>query len=758
MSGGSWDRLKAYALEHGALDDIDRVLIDNLAAKARREDDLAFRIVLACLIAAVRSGGLRIPVAGRGLEACLEGWLRGLYAAAARAGGADPDPAGFPEPGDLARRMAEDFTSSRLEGRYDGVLGRIEPGPGKPDPFLPLIVSGEGLYFQRHHAAEALAGARLRRLLDAPDPPFAAREGAHALAEVLERRPLRAGASPDSPPMVFAGAQRAAIELALRKRFCVISGGPGTGKTSLAANLLRAWVRLWTSATPQPPRIRLAAPTGRAAQRLSESIKRSLATVASLPVAATDGAGTAAASGGSGNAEAAAAAAAADAEDAADALVKGLACATLHSLLRYQPATGEFFHHAHRPLPADLVLVDEVSMVDIFLLARLLDALEEGACLVLMGDMDQLPSVEAGSVLADLAPAGVEDHPLRGHLAILDRSHRSDASILGVTRGINAMDAEAALAAMAPPLPLDPVPWPVAFKEAGKTVVPGGGCRFLLPPAARGDAWREGLDDCLGAWIGFHYLGHPFDPARHPGRELATPRRAAYADIVAALCALPDPGDPRLEPLLAEAFAYLEQARILAFTRVGWHGSIALNRRIGARLRRLLDPRDPRDARDARDTRGDAGGDGGFPGAPLLIAENDSARGLFNGDVGLQARICGRDLAWFRRAEGFQSHPTAFLPRHETAFASTVHKAQGSEYDQILLVLPEAGNRLLFKETLYTALTRARHFAGIYGPEEVFCEAIGRKVIRESGLPAYLASSRSRPASSRAPGSAPGTV
>lgn len=728
MSGGSWDRLGAYALEHGALDGIDRVLIDNLARKARREDDLAFRIVLACLIAAVRSGGLRIPVAGRGLEACLETWLRGLYAAASRAGGADPEPAAFPEPGDLARRMAEDFTSARLEGRYDAVLGRVEPGSGKVDPFLPLILSGEGLYFQRHHAAEALAGARLRPLLDAPDPPFAAHDAGRALAEVLERRPLRAGPAPDSPPMVFAGAQRAAIELALRKRFCVISGGPGTGKTSLAANLLRAWVRLWTAATPQPPRIRLAAPTGRAAQRLSESIKRSLGTLTAAP----DGPGPAGA---------------VAPEEAADALVAGLPCSTLHALLRYQPATGEFFHHAHRPLPADLVLVDEVSMVDIFLLARLLDALEEGACLVLMGDMDQLPSVEAGSVLADLAPAGVEDHPLRGHLAILDRSHRSDASILGVTRGINAMDAEAALAAMADPAPLDPAPWPVAYREGGRTAVPGGGCRFLIPPAARGDGWRLGLEECLEAWIGFHYLGHPFDPARHPGRELATPRRAAYAEIVASLGALPDPGDPRLEPLLAEAFAYLDQARILAFTRVGWHGSLALNRRIGAKLRRLWDP------------RGEALPEGGFPGAPLLIAENDSARGLFNGDVGLQLRIGGRDLAWFRRGEGFRGHPTAFLPRHETAFASTVHKAQGSEYDQILLVLPEAGNRLLFKETLYTALTRARHFAGIYGPEEVFREAIGRKVVRESGLPAYLAAPRSGAArSGTAPARPAGTA
>ena len=719
----AWDKLEAYALEHGALDAIDRVLIRTLAAKARREDDLAFHIVLACLVSAVRAGGLRIPIAGRGLEARLEEWLHGLYAAAARAGTADPDPETFPEPRGLALRMAEDFTASRLEEKYAAVLGRVDPASGRADPFLPLIHAGEGLYFQRHHAAEALAGARLRRLLDAADLTFPAREVERTLQAVLVARPLRTGASAEAPAMVFAGAQRAAIEMALHKRFTVVSGGPGTGKTSLAANLLRAWVRLWAQATPRPPRIKLAAPTGRAAQRLSESIKRGLGTLGDLDGSASDP----------------------DAE--ADAFVKGLSGGTLHSLLRYQPATGDFFHHAHRPLPADLVLVDEVSMVDIFLLARLLDALEEGACLVLMGDMDQLPSVEAGSVLADLAPTGAGDHALRGHLAILDRSHRSDASILEVTRGVNAMDADAALAAMPPPLRLASGSWPTAFREAGKTVCAGGGCRFVIPrdafPEAE-DAGRGGLENLLDAWIDFHYLSHPFDPALHPGRELATPRRASFAETIAALGAFHDIADEagdetadkarnaRLEPLLAEAFAYLDQARILTFTRIGWHGSVALNRRIGEKLRRRWDPR----GEGPHGSGGQAAD--GFPGAPILITENDPTRSLFNGDVGLYLRIGGRDLAWFRRGEGFQSHPVPVLPRHELAFAMTVHKAQGSEYDQVLLVLPETGNRLLFKETLYTALTRARHFAGIYGLEGIFREAIGRKVMRDSGLAAYL--------------------
>lgn len=703
MSGADWEKLAAYALAHGALDEIDRVLIDTLAAKARRESDLAFRVVLACLVGSVRAGGLRIPIAGRGLEARIEEWLRSLYAAAARGGGAGPDPAELPEPRGLSLRMAEEFTAARLAGAYAGVLGRTERGSGNAVPFTPLVHAGDGLYFQRHHAAEALAGLRLRALLDAPDPPFAAADRETAVAEVLDRRPLRLGPSADAPPMRFEPAQRAAVELALRKRFAVISGGPGTGKTSLAANLLRAWVRLWRGTSPAWPRIRLAAPTGRAAQRLSESIKRSLSTVADPEQATAPGPGA-----------------------EADAWVRDLSCSTLHSLLRYQPMTGEFFHHAHRPLPADLVLIDEASMVDIFLFARMLDALPPEACLVLMGDMDQLPSVEAGSVLADLAPAGAEGRALRGHLAVLDRSHRSDGGILAVSRAINAMDPDAALAAMPEALPLSPPPWPVAFREGGRAICPGGGCRFLRLPGGRAEDWKGALDACLESWIDFHYLGHPFDPTRHPGRILATPRLRSYADTIAALCTLPDAEDSRLAPLLEEAFAYLEQARILAFTRVGWHGAAALNRRIGEKLRRRWDPRAP------------ASPEGGFAGAPLMIAENDSARGLFNGDVGLRLRIGGRDLAWFRRAGGFHCHPAAFLPRHEPAFATTVHKAQGSEFDQILVILPEAGNRLLYKETLYTALTRARHFAALFGSREVFREAAGRKAVRESGLPGYL--------------------
>jgi exodeoxyribonuclease V alpha subunit len=189
-------------------------------------------------------------------------------------------------------------------------------------------------------------------------------------------------------------------------------------------------------------------------------------------------------------------------------------------------------------------------------------------------------------------------------------------------------------------------------------------------------------------------------------------------------------GSPAWLSLLEEAFAYLDQARILTFTRKGWHGATAINRLLRERLAPLW---------DAQATPSRNAGTEAFHGAPILIEENEYGKDLFNGEVGLMLRVRGRCQAWFRKEGGFRSYPAQFLPRHELAFASTVHKAQGSEYDQVMIVLPEAGNRLLFKETLYTALTRARQFVGLYGPSEVFLEAVGRKVERESGLREFLA-------------------
>jgi exodeoxyribonuclease V alpha subunit len=731
------DRIQAAALESGVLDAVDAALMRSLSRRAGRTGDEALRAVLGCLLSVVRSGGLRIPLDPAPLSARLESFLKGLFPepkapSVPREPVAAQDPAVLQDPTVLAENLSLEFTRNRQAGAYAAILG--DARPGQAAPFKPLLASHGGLYFQKHQAAEAAVSARLAALLSSPDHAQSPALG-NPLDTVLDRFPLRlpapAGAD-QGPAMEFDPGQKAALALALRKRFTVISGGPGTGKTSLAANLLRAWTRAFSARSQgASPRIRLAAPTGRAAQRLAESLRRSLDSVRY--------------EGKPGNP-------AADGfteEIRFDRSIAELPCETLHSLLRYNPGSGEYFHQRHRPLPADLVLVDEVSMVDIFALARLLEALEGGASLVLLGDMDQLPSVEAGSVLADLVPdgtaaqsagaqsagaQGADSHPLRDHLALLERSHRSQAGILEAARLINAMDGDGALSALGAPLSVD-APWPILFLEDGKKGMIGGGCRMLLPngvssaqdirgiPAA---SFRRGWEDWLQAWVDVHYLEHAFDPGRFPGRTLATPRPASYEALVSSLSGSLLQEDPGFRAGLDALFPYLDQARILAFTRKGWHGSESINRRIRDRLVRRWDPR-------ASEERG------AFNGCPILILENDPAKGLFNGDVGVLLRLDGRPMAFFRRAESYLSFPAPFLPRHEPAFAMTVHKSQGSEYDQALIVLPESGNRLLLKETLYTALTRARHFAALYGPAEVFLEAVGRKVVRESGLPASLA-------------------
>lgn len=772
-----WSRLEHAALERGVLDRVDAALIRSLARRVEKAEDMAFRAVVGCLLSAVKSGSLRIPLDPAVLAARLEDFLRSLLSIpedidpmAPMAGSESQAPLAAAEAAEdaeaqdakaLAARLAVEFDAHRLSGDYSAVLG-------SPPEFLPLLQSGGGLYFQKHRAAEAAVSFRLAALLSAPDSGLPAERIGSFLDTVLHRLPLRLSSSPGAPAMVFDRRQQEAMALALRKRFMVISGGPGTGKTSLAANLLRAWTRAWSSLQGDgaaPPRIRLAAPTGRAAQRLADSLRSSMESVRHDPGSA---------------------------ESEPDAFVAQLACETLHGLLRYNPGAGDFFHQHHRPIPADLILVDEVSMVDIFALSRLLDAMEDRACLVLLGDMDQLPSVESGSVLADLVPAaGDTGHALQDHLVVLDRSHRSEAAILEVTRRINAMDGEAALASMAAPLALATAPLaaaasplPLTFLEGDRKVSSGGGCRMLQPGKFPGSGASQGLGQAaeyragcaawLDAWIDFHYLGYPFNPGNFPGRVLATPRSASYETLVAGLCEYRPPedalfhaalawkpgsagsapgsagsapgtagsapdraGDPQFMRWLAdlgELFAYLDQARILTFTRKGWHGSVSINRRIRERLIRRWDPR----ASAASAPAVSAAGTEGFKGAPILILENDHAKGLFNGDVGVLLRLAGRTMAFFRRADSFLAFPAPFLPRHELAFASTVHKAQGSEYDQVLLILPESGNRLLFKETLYTALTRARFFAGVYGPREVFLEAVGRKVVRESGLREFL--------------------
>jgi exodeoxyribonuclease V alpha subunit len=491
--------------------------------------------------------------------------------------------------------------------------------------------------------------------------------------------------------------QRAAVERALRQNLLIVSGGPGTGKTTIILAILRCLLRCGLA----PERIALTASTGRAAQRMTETVLRGRDC---LPLPAES--------------------------SAAEDVLSLLAGKTIHHLLGYHPVRGTFRHGPRNPLPVDAVIIDEASMIGLALMAQLLHAVPPGAKLVLLGDKDQLPSVEAGAVLADLVPAPAAREPdpcpmplfdrvdgpglhavseacdLTDIVVVLDQNHRSDAKIQQIAQGINQQRLTI----------LDDIQ-PFFLKRATGTLERGkdgaassfaqseeqGGC-WLLEEAHHGlEAWQH----ILRLWVQRRYLD-------------GAAGSKSYCELVAG-CELDERDASLVEraPLLEGVFRLLESARILTLVREGPWGCVGINRFAA----RVMQPAFPA----LRSF---------FPGMPIVIMRNDPVRQLFNGDVGVV--IAGRDRALhavFRRSGGFASFPVQSLPLHEPAFALTVHKSQGAEYDHVLLALPSEGaRRLLTKEMIYTAVTRARHTVVIAGAREMLGLAVQRRSARESGL------------------------
>ena len=514
---------------------------------------------------------------------------------------------------------------------------------GPADP-TPLILHRDRLYFHRHFHAEKSIAEGLLRLLNLGSVPCDPKTVESVLREILEDKPLRTG---DGQPLRLTEKQKQALDVALGQRVFLLSGGPGTGKTALTASLLRGLIRLRKL---DPQRIRLCAPTGRAAQRLQESLQQSLLSLGDLPA------------------------------DHPDARLLNLPVETLHRLLGYHPSSGRFARHPGDPLHADLVLLDEASMADAFSLSALVQALQPNAALILVGDADQLPAVGTGSVLSELLPMDRKSG-LGAAIptVILDRSHRARQDLLDFAEAINNGDAETVL-------------------QRPRLDAPEGDFANALP----------GLLD--------KYADSVFRDKKVQGKNymewLQVARKSQDAgSIPAALSAL-------MEILGSE--------RILACLR---HGPLGCER-VNTLLRRKLEPLfDPSQGK---------GHFSAFHGAPLLITRNDTRTGLSNGEIGIWLRDRQGLTAWFQRGGEWLRFPAAFLPSWESAFATTVHKSQGSECDEVLLILAEEGNRLLTREILYTAVTRARKSVRIFGSELALREAVANRLQRWSGLRDYF--------------------
>jgi exodeoxyribonuclease V alpha subunit len=441
-----------------------------------------------------------------------------------------------------------------------------------------------------------------------------------AVAESIRRRTGPAAAVPPNPD----DRQAEAVAVAAAHRFAVIGGGPGTGKTTTVARLLAA-----LADTERPPRILLAAPTGKAAARLDEAVRDHLAQ--------------------------------AGLQALADAIPPA---ATIHRLLGIKP-WGAVDHGPANPLAADLVVVDEVSMLSLHHMRLLLDAVPDSTRLVLVGDPDQLASVESGAVLADLVAT-----PGAVPFVRLDRNYRFSGALTDLAAAIRAGDAEAVLALLA----------------AGDPAVEFTDLDLVRP-----------------------------DAERHLGALRATVVDQATAVLAALARWEASHADADLWAALAAANAH----RLLCAHRRGPFGVTRWHHQVAAWLAQSLP----------------AAAHGPWPaGLPVQVTRNDEVLGVFNGDAGVIAHLAGSPRAVLPTAAGLRLFGPAELDGLEPIHATTIHKAQGSQFDAVTVIVPAPGAALLTRELLYTAVTRAKTMVRLIGTREAVAHAVTHEALRASGL------------------------
>lgn len=485
-----------------------------------------------------------------------------------------------------------------------------------------------------------------------------------------------------------------AVRLAATRRLALVVGGPGTGKTFSVTRLLAALLEGGTLS------VMLAAPTGKAAARMREAIRE-----------ATD----------------AAARPLLDVSDDVRARLQALPATTLHRLVGVRPDGGTR-HTADNPIPAQLVIVDEVSMVDLTMMRRLLEAVHPDARLVLLGDRDQLASVEAGCVLADLVPPaqGVAAAPLSAVTQMFTRSRRFES----------APDI-ALIAACLQSYPTRHPDVPTAGTPLAET-------RAVLTKALEvfngtSHASQETRPDWrierLGAPVLQRFGTGASKPVAKPTEQqlaqLVEPYLHGYATVLRAGIAdrtlLDDPTWQR------GLLAIFDRYRVLAVHRRGPLGVQQLEQELERRVRASLDP---------GGRQGGELGYGHWVGRPILITENAYDVGLMNGDVGIVLPLADGPAAVFPHETPGEVRRVALsrLPPHEGALVMTVHKSQGSQFDHVALVLAGRDSPIQTRELVYTGVTRAKQRLSWLGDHAELRDALAREVRRESGLPELIAS------------------
>jgi len=465
---------------------------------------------------------------------------------------------------------------------------------------LPLVVEQNRLYLQRYWQYEQRLAEQLQLMIrGAPLPNLANLDG------LLDQYFPKSSNAKDW--------QREAAKVAVTQPFSIITGGPGTGKTTTVVKILAVLQEL----VDQPLLIALAAPTGKAAMRLQESIGKHKA---DLPCP----------------------------ENIKKIIPETVT--TLHRLLGARPPSPYFRHHAAQPLIYDVVVVDEASMVDLALMSKLVDALKPNARLILLGDKDQLASVESGAVLADLV-AALPDQALE-----LKTTHRFGGAIKVLADAVNQQNIDAV--------------WQVLRQ--------GDHACGLLDEDAITYAAR-----------------------RHSGYLRLLQSGAEFTDL----------------------FAEFSRFQVLCANRQGKYSVTELNHGVEQKLITQL----------LLHVSGLW-----YVGRPVMVTQNNAALHLYNGDIGLclpDKEQQGKLMVFFQRPDGsVKKYLPARVPHCETVFAMTIHKSQGSEFDEVLIVLPDAMNPVLTKELLYTAITRAKQVVRLVADTDVLAQTVAQRVARVTGL------------------------
>ena len=616
-----------------------------LESALEADDRIALIVLILVSLVALQEGSTRSPVTGPLSDAPMRRVLSTLCADGFGDGAID--------------RIATAIEVLLQSNRASAVVGQRED-EYKPLLYIKPYIMHQSIYCCECELAIRLAALLSRRREEQPD----AEQLARALQDVIARPVIVQGEQ-----IVMSDEQCSVVTASARAGLTVISGGPGTGKTSIVVAIMRLMVRLGID----PCLIALTAPTGKAAHRMGECVSESLTRIERR-----------------------------DAVDQAllDARVEP---ATIHRLLGYSPGSGRFRHHSNNPLSAKVVIVDEGSMLDVTLMARLTNAIQPGARLILLGDANQLPSVAAGSVFRDLVPASGDDAgPFSAASMRLEVNHRmktesaAGRSILFAARSINYGEIRLLNS-------VDESNVSIVTRRSSPDDLTFAGVEFIA------SASRE-----LGLFLDCWYTERV-----RASKEIAEFVAHEYVER-----------DGRFDDAdcarLRQLFAHAGNSRILCVTRVFETGAERINARLHSRAAesaRVAPERNPF-----------------VVGEPLIVLRNDYERGLFNGDNGIRL--------WVRRGNGSQAAMAVF-PRGdnfvafgfdalrefvELGYAMTVHKAQGSEFDSIAIVLPEKPVAVLTRELIYTAVSRSRTSVVIVGDESMLKHAIASRVERFSGL------------------------